>query len=70
MRTVNYAEYQKKRQTFVKKRAELNLKKAPARRVRDPKERELLLKLDLYRWQQWLATGKLQQEAPRVYRLT
>jgi len=45
----------------------LNLKRVAARRVRDPEERELLIKLDKYRWQKWIRTGKLKKIADRTY---
>jgi len=67
MKTVNFTEYQKKRQTFIKQRVKLNLKRVAARRVRDPEERELLIKLDKYRWQKWIRTGKLKKIADRTY---
>jgi len=67
MRTVDFNEYNAKRQKFVKQRAALELRRGPARRQRDPLERALLLRLDRARWQKWLATGRLKKAGRRLY---
>lgn len=70
MKTIDFSEYEKKRRTFVRRRAELSAARGPARRPRNDAERQLLLRLDAARWQRWLADGKLKKLGPRTYRLT
>lgn len=69
MKTIDFNEYQKKRSSFVRRRAELGTERAPGRRPRDKTERGLLLRLNVAGWQRWLAEGKLKKLRPRTYRV-
>jgi len=69
MKTIDFDNYRKSRNGFIRKRAELDAQRTASRRPRDGDERRLLLELDRKRWQQWLESGKIRRDAPRSYRL-
>ena len=70
MKVVEYEHYKAKRSELLRLRARLDIKRAPSRRKRDGKERELLLYLNKTRWERWLTEGKLKKTAKRVYEFT
>ena len=67
MRTLNYDQYKNKRSELLSLPARLDTKRAPARRKRDEKERELLLQLNRARWKKWLSSVKLRRISIRHY---
>ena len=48
---------------------QLERKRAPRRRPRDEKEREILLNMDRARRERWIKEGRLEILGPRRYRL-
>jgi len=70
MRKIKFDEYMKKRVWFAETRARLGLKREPSSRLRDEKERELLIELDRARLEKWKKEGKLELIGPRKYRFT
>ena len=71
---INFDEYYKenKSRLFHQRVQSLNALPAGERRVRnrprDPEKQELLIQLDLKRWKRMIATGELEELAPRRWR--
>jgi len=68
MRKVKYDDFI--REKMAKYRAlflQLERKRVPKRRLRDEKEREILLKMDRARRDRWIKEGKLEILGPRRY---
>lgn len=59
MRKIDYREWQGKRASFLKERARMGAKRAPSSKLRDPEERELLIRLDKARLEKWKREGRL-----------
>jgi len=65
MRKIKWTNYQAKRARFTLTRAELGTERKASSRLRDAKERELLLQLDQNRLESWKREGKYQVLGPR-----
>ena len=71
---VNFDEYYKanKSRLFHQRIESLNQQPTGERRVRnrprDPEKQELLIQLDLKRWERMLASGELEELGPRCWR--
>jgi len=65
MRKIKWNDYQEKRANFTVVRAELGTERKASSRLRDAKERELLLQLDQSRLESWKREGKYQVRGPR-----
>lgn len=68
MRTVRLEDYiAENRGRFARVRLQLDSGRKPSCRERNPRERELLLRLDRARRERWIAEGKLVVLGPRRY---
>ena len=70
MRKIDYQDYKKKRKTYIRNKALLGTEKISSSRPRDKKEREILARLDIARWQKWLKDGTLMRIGLRKYKLS
>lgn len=68
MRKIQWTDYKAKRSAFAMVRAKLDDKRKASSRIRDAKERELLLQLDHSRLESWKKEGKFQILKPRRIR--
>jgi len=65
MRKVKWSDYKVKRSNFIKIRARLGFRKQSSSRVRDGKERDILIKLDKARIESKKKEGKFKILGPR-----
>jgi len=70
VRTIDYNAFMnEKKEKYFSLRARLGNKGLPRRRKRDPREREILLRMDKARWEKWLSEKKLVKLGPRSWLL-
>ena len=70
MRKIDWEDYKNIRKTYIRNKARLGTEKVSSSRLRDPKEREILSRLDRNRWQKWLKNGTLIKTDARKYKLS
>jgi len=68
VRKIQWTDYKAKRSSFAVVRARLDDERKASSRIRDAKERELLLQLDRSRLESWKKKGKFQILGPRKIR--
>jgi len=70
MRKMKYSEYLNKKSLYIRERARSGGKRTASSRIRDEKERDLLVSLDKARLRKWAKSGKLVYLGPRKYRFS
>jgi hypothetical protein len=70
MRKIDYEEWQSKRASFLRERARMAARRAPSSKLRDPEERELLIRLDKARLEKWKKEGRLKVIGSRHYKFS
>lgn len=70
MRRAKYIEYLNKKGFYVRQRARSREKRTASSRIRDEKERELLIARDRARLERWMKEGKLVYLGSRKYRFS
>lgn len=67
---IDFSKYVRENQTkFRRIILKNNKRRLPRRRPRNPKEREILLKLDKARWEKWIKEGKIKEIGEREWEI-